>query len=63
MAGTMEGGVKAGKTNKKLYGFDFYKQIGASGGTKSRGGGFAANRELAKIAGKKGGSVSKRTKN
>ena len=32
------------------------------GGKVSRGGGFAANPELARIAGKKGGQASRKTK-
>lgn len=60
MSGTKAGGLKALKTNKERYGEDYYKTIGASGGRKSRGGGFAANPELARIAGAKGGRNSKR---
>lgn len=60
MAGTRRGGLKAGETNKKLYGEGFYPTIGALGGKKSRGGGFAKNPELAREAGRKGGFVSKR---
>lgn len=62
MAGTKNGGRSAAATNKKLYGKDFYRIIGRKGGTISRGGGFAANRELARIAGAKGGRISKRGK-
>lgn len=62
MPGVREGGLKAAKTNKQKYGADFYKRIGALGGLKSRGGGFAANPELARIAGAKGGRASRRTK-
>ena len=54
MAGTLEGGRKAAETNKKKYGEDFYRNIGAKGGGKSRTGGFYANRELARIAGEIG---------
>lgn len=61
MAGTLEGGRKAAATNTKLYGKDFYKKIGAIGGRNGHTGGFAANPELAKIAGAKGGKISKRT--
>lgn len=56
------GGLKAAASNKKNYGKDFYKVIGAAGGRASNTGGFAANRELAKIAGRKGGKVSRRVK-
>lgn len=60
MAGTKEGGKKAALANKKRYGKDFYAKIGAKGGKKGTTGGFAANRELARIAGAKGGRLSKR---
>ncbi len=62
MAGTKAGGEQAAKTNKSKYGSDFYAKIGAKGGKVGRTGGFYANRELARIAGKKGGEVSRRTK-
>lgn len=62
MSGTREGGVKAAETNKARYGKAFYKKIGAVGGKKSTTGGFAANPELARIAGRKGGKISKRRK-
>lgn len=62
MAGTKEGGQKARKTNYEKYGDDFYKRIGARGGKLGHTGGFAANPELAKIAGRKGGKKSKRGK-
>ena len=61
MAGTEMGGRKAAATNKTRYGLNFYEQIGAKGGRKSRGGGFAANRELAVEAGRKGGKASRRS--
>lgn len=62
MAGTKFGGGRAAKTNKKRHGGDFYAKIGAMGGKKSRGGGFAANRDLARMAGAKGGRKSRRGK-
>lgn len=62
MPGTIAGGRKAAQTNKERYGDEFYVMIGAAGGKVSRGGGFAANRELAKVAGRKGGQKSRRTK-
>lgn len=62
MAGTKLGGLKAARTNKKLYGDSFYKNIGRQGGQKGHTGGFAANRELARLAGAKGGSISRRGK-
>lgn len=62
MSGTTIGGKRAAATMKKRYGEDVYAILGAAGGKVSRGGGFAANRELAKIAGRKGGRKSKRGK-
>lgn len=62
MAGTKKGGMKAAETNKSRYGSDFYKKIGKVGGQKSTTGGFAANPELAREAGRKGGKKSRRRK-
>mgnify|MGYP000884535398 FL=1 len=62
MAGTKAGGQKAAATNKALHGSDFYAKIGAIGGKKGRTGGFAANPSLARIAGAKGGRISRRGK-
>ncbi|HCH34575.1 MAG: hypothetical protein UY35_C0028G0013 [Candidatus Saccharibacteria bacterium GW2011_GWC2_48_9] len=62
MAGTKIGGTKAASTNKTKHGKDFYARIGAMGGKKGRTGGFAANPELARIAGAKGGRISRRRK-
>lgn len=62
MAGTKDGGKAAAKTNREKYGADFYAKIGAAGGKKGRTGGFFANRELAREAGRKGGRISRRTK-
>lgn len=62
MAGTKAGGRAAAKTNKNKYGTDFYAKIGSIGGKKGRTGGFYANRDLARIAGAKGGRISRRTK-
>ena len=62
MAGTKDGGKAAAKTNVAKHGPDFYARIGAMGGKKGRTGGFFANRELARIAGQKGGRISRRTK-
>lgn len=61
MSGVRAGGLKAAKTNKQRYGSDFYQKIGAMGGAKSRGGGFAYDRALAREAGKLGGKASRRT--
>lgn len=69
MAGTKEGGKKAAATNKANYGLDFYAKIGAFGGSMGRTGGFASKkvgldgltgRERARVAGRKGGQISKR---
>lgn len=72
MAGNVEGGLKASKKNKKLYGKNFYQTIGQKGGRNgSRGKGFSSiligadgltGRERARIAGARGGSVSSRAK-
>ncbi len=62
MAGTKAGGMKAAQTNKARHGSDFYAKIGAKGGTMGHTGGFAANRELARLAGAKGGRISRRGK-
>lgn len=59
MAGTKEGGKAAAATNKRKYGEDFYKRIGQFGGQMGHTGGFAANRELASIAGTKGGKAGR----
>lgn len=62
MAGTKLGGMKAAATNKARHGKDFYATIGAKGGKNGHTGGFAANRELARTAGAKGGRISRRGK-
>lgn len=62
MSGTREGGKKAGETNRKKYGENFYKEIGAKGGAKGRTGGFYGKPELAREAGRKGGTISRRGK-
>ena len=71
MSGTIKGGKKAAETNKKKQGADFYARIGRMGGKKSTTGGFASKKigldglsglERAKIAGRKGGLLSKRGK-
>ena len=60
MPGTKVGGLKTVATNKARYGEDFYKRIGAKGGRNGHSGGFASDHERAKIAGAKGGRISKR---
>lgn len=62
MSGTPIGGKAASITNKQRYGENFYKVIGAKGGKKGKTGGFWANRELAREAGRKGGLISRRGK-
>lgn len=62
MAGTKAGGAKAVATNKAKYGEDYYSRMGKIGGKKGTTGGFYANRELAREAGKKGGRISRRGK-
>jgi general stress protein YciG len=62
MAGTVKGGQMAANTNKARYGSDFYAKIGAKGGKLGKTGGFYANRELAREAGRIGGRISRRTK-
>ena len=65
MAGTLQGGKRASQTNKERHGEDFYQRIGKlsnasweKNGRKPRG--FAANPELARIAGRKGGLKSRK---
>lgn len=72
MAGTKEGGAKAAATNKAKYGDNFYANIGSEGGkTKSPSKGFGTDKrswldkklgkpKLASVAGKKGGTISRR---
>lgn len=60
MPGNKIGGLKARETNIRLHGKDFYKRIGAIGGRNGHTGGFAANPELARLAGAKGGKKSRR---
>jgi hypothetical protein len=61
MAGTKIGGQKAAAKNLARDAF-FYAKIGAKGGRNGKTGGFAANPELARIAGAKGGRISRRKK-
>lgn len=64
MAGTKAGGKKASITNKEKHGEDFYKRIGSKGGKSGDHSkrGFASNPELAREAGRKGGTKSRRGK-
>lgn len=61
MAGTKAGGKLAAKKNLERDPL-FYAKIGAKGGKNGRTGGFAANPALARIAGAKGGRISRRKK-
>lgn len=61
MAGTKIGGQKAAAKNKAKNP-NFYSDIGKIGGKNGHTGGFAANPELARIAGRKGGQISRRKK-
>ena len=58
MAGTKLGGQKAAAKNL-LRDQEFYAKIGARGGKNGHTGGFAANPELARVAGAKGGRISR----
>lgn len=74
MAGTLQGGKSAAKTNqakydevyKQKYGMTYYQYIGSIGGRKGAADGtikgFALHPELAKIVGQKGGRISRRRK-
>ncbi len=61
MAGTKVGGQKAAAKNLARDPM-FYAKIGAKGGRNGTTGGFAANPELARIAGAIGGRISRRRK-
>lgn len=60
MSGSKIGGRKASRTNRERYGEDFYKKIGSIGGRNGHTGGFSYNPALARVAGSKGGSKSRR---
>ena len=53
MAGTVIGGQRAKETNVSKYGEDYYRNIGAKGGSAKVPKGFAVNRSLARTAGQK----------
>lgn len=55
MAGTVAGGKKAAAKNLQNNP-NFYREIGRIGGRNGNTGGFAANPQLARIAGSKGGA-------
>lgn len=67
--GTKAGGQKAAATNIRKYGTNFYVDNGRKGGQNGHTGGFAfsgvgedglTGRERARIAGAKGGRISRR---
>lgn len=69
MSGTLDGGLKAAKTNYQKHGSDFYRRIGAMGGRNGHTGGFASEkvgkdgltgRQRASLVGKDGGHNGKR---
>lgn len=59
MPGTKAGGKKAAITNKLRHGEEFYAKIGRMGGRNGHSGGFSIP-GLARKAGKKGGTISRR---
>jgi len=61
MSGTVARGKRAAAKNL-ANDPDFYKKIGKIGGENGKTGGFASNHELARIAGAKGGRISRRRK-
>ena len=61
MAGTREGGLKTAR-QVQAKDPDHYRKIGAIGGRRGHTGGFAADPELARLAGAKGGRISRRRK-
>lgn len=63
MAGNKAGGLLAAEENKRKYGEDFYKRIGAIGGSKKVKKGFATlSYERVAELGSKGGTISRRRK-
>lgn len=61
MTQTKAGALKARQTIIDNYGTDFWKNAGSVGGkVKSPLKGFGSNKEMARIAGAKGGRVSRR---
>jgi general stress protein YciG len=69
MSGTISGGKKAAQSNMERHGKNFYKEIGSKGGKRSSTGGFASQKvgkdgltglERARLAGAKGGRISRR---
>lgn len=66
MGGTRLGGMKCADKIREIHGVDFWKKIGKIGGSKrteaTKRKGFGTNRYLASIAGRKGGTISRRKK-
>lgn len=67
MSGTKAGSLKAKETLYKKYGKDYFVNMGRIGGKLGHTGGFATTNKngehmLAKLAGAKGGKISKRGK-
>jgi general stress protein YciG len=64
MAGNRKGGLKTAQSVYAQYGPNYYRMIGYIGGKAKtdKPKGFAANPELARTAGAKGGSISRRGK-
>lgn len=63
MSQTAEGALKAKDTILRKYGNDYWKNMGKIGGKASSTGGFGQGeigRQRAKLAGSKGGKISKR---
>ena len=64
MAGSVTGGKKTAKTNIEKYGPNYYKETGRLGGIKCVPKGFAMmTPEKRAEAGRKGGTISRRSKN
>lgn len=61
LSDSVAGGKKAAAVNMTKDP-DFYRKIGAIGGKNGNTGGFASNPKLAKLAGARGGHLSKRGK-
>lgn len=61
MAGTKAGAAKARNTLLAINP-NYFSEIGKIGGRAGHTGGFAANPDLARIAGAKGGRISRRKK-
>lgn len=64
MVGTKAGSIKTQATLKKKYGIEgykaFFQRIGRKGVQNGHTGGFASDPELARRAGRKGGTISQR---